>query len=36
VRRGIVVDANAPATEIVEFLQSDGDVGFSEARLLRS
>lgn len=33
VRRGIVVDAKAPATEIVEFLESDDDVGFSEARL---
>ena len=33
VRRGIVVDAKAPAGEIVAFLESDDDVGFSEARL---
>jgi len=32
-RRGIVVDAAKPAIEIVEFLESDGDLGFSEGRL---
>jgi NAD(P)-dependent dehydrogenase (short-subunit alcohol dehydrogenase family) len=32
-RRGIVVDAEMPAKEIVEFLESDGDLGFSESRL---
>lgn len=32
-KRGIVVDAAKPAKEIVAFLEGDGDVGFSEARL---
>jgi benzil reductase ((S)-benzoin forming) len=32
-RRGIVVNVDKPAGEIVEFLEGDGDVGFSEARL---
>ena len=32
-RRGLLVDESKPAAEIVAFLESDGDVGFSEARL---
>lgn len=32
-KRGMIVDVEKPAKEIVEFLDGDGDVGFSEARL---
>lgn len=31
--RGLMVDPDRPATEIAAFLESDADVGFSEARL---
>jgi NAD(P)-dependent dehydrogenase (short-subunit alcohol dehydrogenase family) len=32
-KRGLVVDPARPAEEIVEFLEGDSDVGFSDARL---